>query len=148
MPSQTLLFLRVPGVEDGRGGAVPFWFLHSKNQVSSEFQTGNLRLSGAESPGQGRDWEYLCSVVRALPWCKTWSRRLGGVGVGKQNKVLTVSRRVVLTGREAPPHESGSAPPHRSQLLPGAGEGSTGRPGPLRTPGKGRKAGADVVGRK
>lgn len=111
MPSQTPLFLRVPGVEDGRGGAVPFWFLHSKNQVSSEFQTGNLRLSGAESPGQGRDWKYLCSVVRALPWCKTWSRRLGGVGVGKQNKVLTVSRRVVLTGREAPPHESGSAPP-------------------------------------
>lgn len=50
-------------------------------------------------------------------------------------------------GREAPPHES-DLPPHPSQLLPGAGEAGSGRPGPRRTPGKGRKAGEDVVGRK
>lgn len=37
-------------------------------------------------------------------------------------------------------------PPHPSQLLPGAGDGATG--GLRRTPGKGRKAGGDVVGRK
>lgn len=53
------------------------------------------------------------------------------------------------------PHRAGrpllmspGLPPHPSQLLPGAGEGGTGWPGPRRTPGKGRKAGVDVVGRK
>lgn len=39
-------------------------------------------------------------------------------------------------------------PPHLSQLLPGAGAGGTGWPGLRRTPGKGRKAGGDGVGRK
>lgn len=39
-------------------------------------------------------------------------------------------------------------PPHPSQLLPGAGDGGTGWMGFRRTPGKGRKAGGDAVGRK
>lgn len=39
-------------------------------------------------------------------------------------------------------------PPHPSQLLPGAGDGGTGWQGLRRTPGKGRKAGGDAVGRK
>lgn len=49
-------------------------------------------------------------------------------------------------GRPLP--TSPGLPPHPSQLLPGAGEGGTGWPGLRRTPGKGRKAGGDVVGRK
>lgn len=63
---------------------------------------------------------------------------------GKQNKVLTGSRRVVPTGQGL--LMSPGLPPHPSQLLPGAGDGATG--GLRRTPGKGRKAGGDVVGRK
>lgn len=51
-------------------------------------------------------------------------------------------------GTEVPPQKSEICPPHLSQLPPGAGEGGTGRPGPRRTPAKGRKAGGDEGGRK
>lgn len=105
-------------------------------------EPGCLRLSGAESPGRGAIGASVLSSM-CMCRCKTWSWRLAG----EAERGSHSSRRAVPTGQGDPPHEPGSAPPP-SQLLPGAGEGGTGRPGPRRTPGKGRKAGVVVVGRK
>lgn len=96
------------GAEDGRGGAVLFWFLHSKNRVSSGFQTGNLRLSGAESPGQGRDWGYLCSVVRA---CALVQNLVPKVGRGEAEQGPHSFQKSGPHRARRPSHESGSASP-------------------------------------
>lgn len=49
--------------------------------------------------GNGLNWEYLCSVVCA---CALVQNLVPKTGRGKQNKVLTVSRRVVSTGQGSP----------------------------------------------
>lgn len=112
MPSQTPLFLRVP---QGGGWQRRGWLSFGSSTqrieslVDSRQGTWVPEITwGLRVLGKGRDWEDLCSVVCA---CALVQNLVPRIGRGKQNKVLTVSRRVVPTGQGGPPHESGSAPP-------------------------------------
>lgn len=149
MPSQTPLFLWVP---QGGGWQRRGWLSFGSSTQRIEYLVDSRQGTwvpeikwGLRVLGKGRDWEDLCSVVCACALVQNLVPRIGR-GEAEQGP---------HSFQKSGPHRAGrpllmspGLPPHPSQLLPGAGEAGTGRPGPRRTPGKGRKAGVDVVGRK